>query len=289
MLKLKEKDFNILIEDVKENMKLRRLSDKTIINYVCALKNFYYNCNYKGKLKDFKEEDLIIYMKKELLDKYKSPDTYNLHLAAIKKLFIVCFKKSFISDLIPRAKNKRKMPSIVTKKDFLNIINNEKNLNHKCWLLLSFCCGLRRFEIANLKIENIHAKEHYLKVIGKGNKERKTILPDIVIYFLRKYYKEVGMNKKEGYLFEGNKRNKSKHINPGTITNYFTDLKESYKLDENYTHHSLRHSFGTYFIMNGGNLEDLQMMMGHDSIVTTTIYLHLAQNFNKLKGINYHE
>lgn len=53
-----------------------------------------------------------------------------------------------------------------------------------------FCCGLRRSEVATLKIENIYSKEHKLKVIGKGNKERFTILPDVVVKILRLYYKE---------------------------------------------------------------------------------------------------
>jgi len=90
---------------------------------------------------------------------------------------------------LPTSKIRKKYPTIVTKELFIKIINNENNLEHKCWFLLSFCCGLRISEIATLRIENIISKEHKLKVLGKGNKERYTVLSDIVIKFLRLYYK----------------------------------------------------------------------------------------------------
>ena len=288
-MKLKEKDIQVLLEKTNDNMKLRRLSDETISAYDYALKSFFKNCDYKGKLEDFKEEDLVQYMKKQFLTKECSHYTYNQHLAAIKKMFVVCYRKVFIDDLIPRAKIKKKLPVIVSKKDFLTILNNEKDLKHKCWLLLSFCCGLRRFEVATLKIENIHSEEGYLLTISKGGDERKTVLPLLVVKFLRLYYVKKKMTQNEGYLFKGNKNNKTGHISEETVGGYFTNLNDPYKLGKDYTYHSLRHSFATYFIMNGGRIEELQVLLGHKNIATTAIYLHLALNFKNLKGINYHE
>lgn len=286
-MKLKENEVLNLISKTKENLKLSGRSDDTIRNYSYALQAFFKNCDYEGNLEDFTEEDFMNYIRKEFLAKNKSANTYNFHISAIKKMFIVCFRKEFINELIPRVKTSKRLPVIVSKKDFLYILNIEKNLKHKCWLLLSFCCGLRACEVASLKIENIHSDEHYLIVIGKGNKERKTILPNLVIKFLRLYYKKAKMTKTKGYLFEGNSNNQLDHISKNTIKDYFVDLKEKNNLDERYTLHSLRHSFATYFLMNGGKLEDLQQMMGHEHITSTVIYLHLSQNFNNMKGINH--
>ena len=158
-------------------------------------------------------------------------------------------------------------------------------MEHKCWLLLSFCCGLRISEIATLKIENIYSKEHKLKVLGKRNKERFTILPNIVINWLRLYYKEKKYTSNSGYLFKGYELNE--HISPRTIGNFFTNLKKEYNLSPEITEHSLRHSFATYYLMNGGDLLTLKTMMGHKNLNSTTIYLHMSQDFNNLKGINY--
>lgn len=126
-----------------------------------------------------------------------------------------------------------------------------------------------------------------MKVIGKGNKERYTILPNIVIKLLRIYCLSKNIKIKSGYIFKG--INGNEHISPYTIENYFTDYAASLGLEEGISFHTLRHSFATYFLMNGGNQFVLKDMLGHSSLSTTAIYVHLANDFNNLKGINYRE
>ncbi len=173
----------------------------------------------------------------------------------------------------------------MSKQLFLKIFNEEHCLKYKCWLILAFCSGLRVEEIAKLKIENIFPNEYKLKVLGKGNKERYTILPDIVTKFLRMYCKEQHITSKQGYLFISH--NKEDHINSKSIINYFSTLKIAYNLEKNISFHTLRHSFATFYLMNGGNIITLKSMLGHSHLDTTNIYLHIAQNFNNLEGIKY--
>ena len=176
------------------------------------------------------------------------------------------------------------MPTIMSKEIFLKIFNEENCLKYKCWLLLAFCSGLRVSEVATIRIENIFPNEHKLKVLGKGNKERYTILPDIVIKFLRLYCKEQHITNKQGYLFVGHG---SDCLNCKSLINYFSTIKKAYHLDSNISFHTLRHSFATYYLMNGGNIITLKSMLGHNHLDTTNIYLHIAQNFNNLEGIKY--
>ena len=213
----------------------------------------------------------------------KSKYSYNVAVASVRLLYLVCFNKSLNNILLPSSKLVKKIPTILPKTTFLTIINEEKILKHKCWLILAFCCGLRVDEVSRIKVEDIYSKEHKLKVLGKGNKERYTILPDVVIKLLRLYCKE--KNIKYGYLFPGN--NNKEVMNSKTIINYFSVLKYNYNLDDNISFHSLRHSFATYYLSNGGSLLTLKSMLGHTNINTTTIYLHLSQNFNELEGIKY--
>lgn len=70
------------------------------------------------------------------------------------------------------------IPTTIDKETFIKILNEEKNLKHKCWLLLAYCSGLRAEEVASIKLKDINVKEHKLKVLGKRKKERFTILPD---------------------------------------------------------------------------------------------------------------
>lgn len=278
-----ETNQKIWIEKIHENLKLRGRSENTFINYKCALKNFFNYYDESVNIENFKEEDIIPYINEQFLKPNKSKYTYNVAVSSIRLLYLVCFNKALNKLLLPSSKLPKRLPSILPKQDFIIIFNNEKHLKHKCWLLLAFCSGLRVDEISKIEIKNINTKEHKLKIIGKGNKERYTILPDITIKALRLYCKK--SNIKNGYLFPGLKNNE--YMNSKTIINYFSVLKDIYNLDKNITFHSLRHSFATYYLSNGGSLLALQSMLGHKSLSTTAIYVHLAHNFNNLKGINY--
>lgn len=200
-------------------------------------------------------------------------------------MYSVCFKIELNKKLIPNIKRIQTIPAIIPKPDFIKIVNNEKNLKSKCWLLLAFCCGLRAEEVVQLRIENIDSKNHKLKVLGKGSKERYTILPDIVIKYLRLYCKYNHIADKNGYLFKGT--NGKEHSSTRYPTQFFEKIREKYDLPNTITFHSLRHSFATYFLLNGGELITLQSMMGHSNLNTTRRYIHFSQDYNHLDGIRY--
>lgn len=273
----------IWIEKIHNNLKLRGRSENTFINYKSCLNKFFNFFNETTNIEKLSEEDIIPFLNNCYLKKNRSKYTYNVAVASIKLLYLVCFNKTINYILLPSSKLPKRLPIILTKTDFIRIINGEKNLKYKCWLLLAFCSGLRVEEVTKVKIEDINSKEHKLRVIGKGNKERYTILPDITIRFLRQYCKE--KNIKEGYLFPGT--NNKDVMNPKSIINYFSLIKDTYNLNNNITFHSLRHSFATYYLSNKGSLLTLQSMLGHKSLNSTVIYLHLSQNFNELEGIKY--
>lgn len=273
----------IWIEKIHNNLILRGRSENTFINYKCALKSFFNYFDVNTDLRKLNEKDILPYINKCFVKENKSHYTYNLAIASIRLFYVVCFNKTFNRILLPSSKTPSRLPAILPKDKFILIFNEEKLLKRKCWLILAFCSGLRVDEVAKVKIEDINSKEHKLKICGKGNKERYTILPDITIKLLRLYCLE--RNIKTGYLFPGTK-NKNV-MNSKTIINYFSIIKDNFNLDENITFHSLRHSFATYYLSNGGSLLTLQSMLGHANLNTTTIYLHLSQNFNKLEGIKY--
>lgn len=276
---------DIWVKKVEEILRLGGKSDDTIKTYKYGILHFLNYFSIDTNISEFTEEDILKYLKTEYIDKGKANSTYNFYLYSIKFFYSVCFKRSFNDFLLPASKLRKKLPTIITKEMFLKLVNEEKNLEHKCWLLLSFCCGLRACEIAILKIEYIEANNHKLKVLGKENKERITILPDIVTQHLRLFYKSRKMTAKEGYLFKGT--NGRKHINKRIISNYFTELGKQKNIPDNITLHTLRHSFATYYLMNGGDPFILKDLLGHNSLSSTAIYVHLAKDFNNLKGINY--
>ena len=284
MINSKENN-KLWVEKCINTLKLGGKSDTTIVNYKSAWNRFF---DYFDDSIDFSKlsiESIINYFISEFINKNKCAAYYNVNLCAIRFLFSICFDIELNRKKLPSTKLTKKIPTIMLKEDFIKIFNNEKNIKHKCWLIIAFCSGLRVNEVANIKIKDINIKEHKLKVLGKGNKERLTILPDIVIKFLYIYCKYKNITKNDIYLFRG--IDGREHINCKTIINYFTSIKKQYDLDKNINYHSLRHSFATYYLINDGDLLILKSMMGHKSLSTTAMYLHIAHNFNKLKGINY--
>ena len=279
-----------LIQKVVDTLRMGGRSETTIASYVSAISRFLKKFENED-ISNFNEDIIMDYIKHNFIDKQCCVDTYNVNICAIKYFYIVNFGKEFNNKLLPRAKRSKKLPSTIDKKLFIKILNEEKSIKHKCWLLLGYCSGLREEEVANIKISDINSNEHELKVFGKGKKERVTILPNITIEYLRNYYKQQYCQKnnkrknQSGYLFEG--IDGAEHIHKKTICNYFTAIKKKYNLDDNIYFHSLRHSFATNFIKAGGDPFVLKSMMGHSSISTTDIYIHMGRDFNNIKGVNY--
>ena len=278
-----KKNQKIWIEKVNQNLILRGRSEITFDNYKSALIRFLNYYNQNTNIKNLKEEDIISFLNDEYIKPGKCKNSYNVAVCSIRLFYLICFNKSLNRLLLPTSKLIKKLPTTMPLDLFVKIINNENNLRHKCWLLLAFFSGLRVSEVANIKVEDVNAKEHKLKVLGKGNKERYTLLPNIVIKALRAYC--IKNNIKLGYIFKN--PDGTSHMNNKTIINYFSVLKDLYNLDNNISFHSLRHSFATNYLKMGGNLLQLQSMLGHTNLNTTTIYLHLSFNFNDLDGVKY--
>ena len=279
-----------LIQKMENTLRLGGKSEKTILNYSCAIKRF---CDFfeKKDISKLNEEDILKYIKKKYLDKSCSANTYNMNICAIKYFYNVNFNINLDDKLLPHSKLAKKLPKTLDKDTFIKILNDEKNLEHKCWLLLGYCSGLRVEEVSLVKFEDIDSAGHKLKVFGKRKKERFTFLADITIKYLRLYYKQrylsnsKHLKKTSGYLFEG--QNKTTHINCKTITNYFIATKNKYNLDKEICFHSLRHSFSSNFIKAGGDPFVLKSMLGHSSMSITSIYVHIGRDFNNLKGVKY--
>ena len=271
------------LNKIEDTLKIGGRSKRTFDNYKSHIKRFlsYYDNNIE--INKLNEDDILYYLKLNYLDLNRCEDTLNLAECAICYLFSICFDKTLNKKKLPCCKIRKRMPSIMSKDDFINIFNKETNLKHKCWLLLAFCSGLRVSEIASLSIEDLNSREHKIFIKkAKGKKDRYTILPDISIKFLSLYCNKYHI--KSGYLFPGINNN---FMNEKTIINYFSVIKDEFNLNSNISFHSLRHSFATYFLANGGSLLVLQSMLGHTNLNTTTIYLHLSKNFNQLEGIKY--
>ena len=267
------------LQKVKDLLLLRKCSDRTISNYLSCINRF--KIYYKRKdLEKLNEDDILEYFKKNFINIGCSAATINVNRAAIKYYYLVNFNKEFSNVLLPQTKIPSRFPKIISKQDFIKMFNSEFNLKHKLWIILAYGSGLRISEVASLKVSDILSKEHKIRVIGKGNKERYVPLPDFTLKLLRFYWIQNKNKINNDYFFPGLDRNRiNTYISEFTIKGAFQKIKENNGLDNSITFHTLRHSYATEFIKNGGDIWELKNILGHSSINTTSIYLHMAENF----------
>lgn len=270
------------LQKVKNLLLLRKCSDRTVSNYLSCINRF--KNYYKRKdLKKLNEDDILEYLKKNFINIGCSAATINVNRAAIKYYYLVNFNKNFSNILLPKTKIPSRFPKIISKQDFIKMFNSEFNLKHKLWIMLAYGSGLRISEVASLKVSDILSKEHKIRVIGKGNKERYAPLPDFTLKLLRLYWIQNKDKITNNYFFPGKyKATKDTCITSFGIKEAFEKIKENNNLDNSITFHTLRHSYATEFIKNGGDIWELKNILGHSSINTTSMYLHMAENFKDI-------
>lgn len=270
------------LQKVKNLLKLRGCSKRTISNYLSCLNRF--KNYYKGKeIEKFNEDDILGYLKTNFIDIGCSAATINVNRAAIKYYYLVNYNKEFSSVLLPQTKVPSKFPKLISKEEFIKMFNSEFNLKHKIWIILAYESGLRVSEVAALRVSDIISKEHKIRVIGKGNKERYVPLPDLTLKLLRIYWIQEKDKITNDFLFPGAlEKTKESHISSNTIKKAFQKIKQNNNLDNSITFHTLRHSFATEFIRNGGDIWELKNILGHSSINTTSLYLHMAEDFKNV-------
>jgi len=169
-------------------------------------------------------------------------------------------------------------------------LSNKQGERNRAILETLYSCGLRVSELVNLQLSNIHFKEGYLKVTGKGDKERLAPIGGRAIKYLTIYINEVRnhQNIKKGnedFVFLNNRGAKLTRV---MIFLIIQKLTERIGLKKKISPHTFRHSFATHLIEGGADLRAVQEMLGHESITTTEIYTHLDNEYLRSNIIQFH-
>lgn len=191
-------------------------------------------------------------------------------------------------ELIDAPKLVRKLPETLSIKEIEIIINavdldSKEGMRNKAILETLYSCGLRVSELVNLKVQNLFLDIGFIKVLGKGMKERLvpigTKAAECISIYMKDYRTNLNISEGfEGYLFI-NRR--GKNLTRNMIFIIVKDLVKKAGLNKNISPHTFRHSFATHLIEGGADLRAVQEMLGHESITTTEIYTHLNKNYLK--------
>lgn len=197
----------------------------------------------------------------------------NSAYSSIRFLYETVFERDWNMRHIPRVKKKRKFPEVLSKEDINKLFNAVSNVKHKAMLVVAYSAGLRVNEVAKLKITDIDSKNMQIFIRqAKGNKDRYALLSNTTLELLRKYYK---LYHPKEWLFPG--QNPNYPISTRTIQAAFNDAKKIAGINQRATPHTLRHSFATHLIEQGTNLLTVKDLLGHESVDTTAMYIHLAR------------
>jgi integrase/recombinase XerD len=281
-------DWSNYIKSFQHYLKIERgLSKNTIDNYTFDLQRL---CNYL-------EENAISVSPIAIEDETIQQFIYTIskELNARSQARILSGLKSFFSyllfedyrttnpmELIETPKIGRKLPDTLSIEEIDKLIasidlSKEEGHRNKAILETLYSCGLRVSELINLKISDLFFDENFIKVTGKGSKDRfvpiaKSTKKHILLYKdgTRKHLKIIKGHEDTLFL---NRR--GKQLTRAMIFTIIKELAEKINLQKKISPHTLRHSFATHLLENGADLRSIQMMLGHESITTTEIYVHL--------------
>jgi site-specific recombinase XerD len=187
-------------------------------------------------------------------------------------------KRPYVIPTLIYPRKATKLPPVMSPEEIKALINTITNVKHRTVVMLLYSTGMRISEVSNLKITDIDSKNMRIKVgQGKGAKDRYTLLSENVLLELRAYYL---IYKPKEYLFNGCKQGKPLSVRSiqELVQRSLTRLGLE---SQHYTVHTLRHAFATHLVEQGTDLHTVKELLGHNSLQTTSRYLHMSVKCTK--------
>ncbi len=189
-------------------------------------------------------------------------------------------------ELIETPKTGRKLPDTLSVEEIdllisaIDLSSNEGERN-RAMLETLYGCGLRVSELVSLKISDLFFDEGFIKITGKGNKQRFVPVGNLTQKYIQIYrdYTRSDLNIKKGQEDTLFLNRRGSQLTRAMIFTIIKDLATKIELKKSISPHTLRHSFATHLLENGADLRSIQLMLGHESITTTEIYVHLDRRF----------
>jgi len=215
--------------------------------------------------------------------------------AFYKYLIIEDIIKKNPTELLEAPKTGRKLPDTLSVDEINQLINaidlsTPEGERNKAMLETLYGCGLRVSELTNLKISNLFFKSGFVKITGKGNKERLIPIGTIAMKQINIYLENIRIHMK---IKKGNEdivflNRRGAQLSRVMIFTIIKNLVEKTGIKKSISPHTFRHSFATHLIEGGANLRAIQEMLGHESITTTEIYTHINKEFLRDTIIQFH-
>lgn len=287
------------VEDYKQYLQIERgLSKNSIASYALDLEKFV------AFLQEHEDSPTPLTIDKSMVQQFiytvaksLNPRSQARIISGLKGFFNYLifedYRKDNPMDLVESPKIGRKLPDTLSEKEINTLIeaidlSSPEGERNRAILETLYGCGLRVSEIINLKQSDLFFDEDFIKVTGKGDKQRFVPISTINKKYITIYITEVRRHQKMDKKFEDivflNRR--GKQLTRAMVFTIIKRLAEKIGLQKSISPHTFRHSFATHLLQNGADLRAIQQMLGHESITTTEVYMHvdrthLAEVLNK--------
>jgi integrase/recombinase XerD len=277
-----------LIDQYCNNISFKKgLSKNTTLAYKSDLKLFLiWLDGCKKKFSNIDRIEINNYLAYRL-DNGTSLSTIQRIITCIKSFYSFLFENNIIENnpaqLIENPKKRRKLPTIITENEVMKLLESpdvktSKGLRDKCILELLYSSGLRISELLNIKINEISKEKNFLKIKGKGNKERLVPIGssamNLLIVYLDTYRLNIKISNNIDILFVNEN---GSIISRQACWEMIQKYASISLINKKISPHNLRHAFATHLLNNGADLRTVQMLLGHASLSTTQIYTHIAK------------
>jgi site-specific recombinase XerD len=253
-----------------QDLRIRNYSDSTMTVYLDRVERF---ARFFGKSPArLGPEDIRAYQVHLVEERKVSWAMLNQTVCALRFLYRTTLGKDWAVRHIPYAKGEKKLPVVLSRKEVARLLHAAENRKHRTMLMTAYGCGLRLSEVVNLRVGDIDSSRMVVRVRnGKGRKDRYVPLSPALLKALRAYWREY---RPADHLFPG--ANASEPFKPRTLGKVCERARSRAGLRKGVSMHTLRHSFATHHLEAGTDLRTLQIILGHNSLATTSIYLHVS-------------
>lgn len=289
------------LKDYQNYLRIERgLSENTIINYSLDIKKLIKwldenEINISPLKIEEKEVQEFIYQ----LAKKMNPRSQSRVISGLKGFFNYLifedYRKTNPLELIESPKTGRKLPDTLSKEE-INLLIESVDLSmpqgerNRAMLETLYGCGLRVSELTGLKLSDLYFEEGFIQVTGKGNKQRFVPIAPITMKYINIYLSEIRVHQEIAKDFNDivflNRRGKK--LTRAMIFTITKQLADKAGLRKTISPHTFRHSFATHLLENGADLRAIQQMLGHESITTTEIYMHVDRRHLSDVLLKYH-
>jgi len=257
-----------------DDLRRRNYSPDTIRGYIRAVQQF---AEFFGRSPEhLGAEHVRRYQIYLLHEKKLAPGSVENCVSALRFLYKRTLKRRDLAfDDLPFPKQPRSLPTVLSRDEVTRLIEMTRHPMHRTILKLLYATGLRRTEASRLKVSDIDSQRMVIHVQrGKGLRDRDVPLTPKLLEALRDYWR---WQKPRGYLFPSKVGKPDQPISDKTVWNICKAAATRAGIKKKMSPHTLRHSFATHLLEAGTDLRTIQLLMGHERLVDTTVYLHLSQ------------